>query len=543
MRSLLTAGLVCGTALGGALMPACGKAPGEPPAPMTSAVPYAVAPAESASAFASASASASAFPSASASVSASASGPLISTGRFLAWVYEKPRLDAPKAGWIRAGTRVVRSAEPLAGAGCKGKWWAVEPAGFVCEGQDGVTTDLEDKAVVAAAARPPDVTSPFPYGYATSNGAPLYVRIPTKEQQQKLEGDVEAHLANVAKLRAKTPPDKLPPESALPVGPIPSFLENHAQVPNILPWNVPSGAVRVGEAWRTMRLSLLSAFESEGRTFYLTTEHYIVPADRMRAARLADFQGVHLAGPDEQGEHLPMVWVRWKPARLHLLENGKAVAKDHLMPFQAHAGIAKKERVIDGTKYFELLAPPAGVPEGTWLVRAEGTTKVDAATELPYDVGPDERWIEVSIQRQSLVLYQGLRPLFVTLVSTGVDVNGDPETSRATPRGHYRIGNKHLSWRMAGDEKPPAKEGEQPDPRYRIDDVPYVQYFHGGYALHAAFWHDSFGNPKSHGCINLSPRDALWMFGQTEPKVPVGWHGVYSGRAGAAKGTTLIVHM
>jgi hypothetical protein len=291
-----------------------------------------------------------------------------------------------------------------------------------------------------------------------------------------------------------------------------------------------------------MRLSILSAFEAEGRNFYLTTEHFIVPADRMRAARLADFKGVELAKEGAEGEHLPMVWVRWKPARLHRLENGHAVATEHMLPFQAHAAIALKDRNIDGTRWHELLAPPEGVPAGTYLVN-DAATRVDGATEYPYQVGPNDLWIEVSLQRQSLVLYRGLTPIFVTLVSTGVDVNGDPETSRATPRGHFRIHSKHISWRMAGDEKPPAKEGEQPDPKYRIDDVPYVQYFQAGYALHAAFWHDSFGQPKSHGCINLSPRDALWMFGQTEPKVPEGWHGVYSSRAGSAQGTTLIVRM
>jgi hypothetical protein len=238
-----------------------------------------------------------------------------------------------------------------------------------------------------------------------------------------------------------------------------------------------------------------------------------------------------------------MVWVRWRPARLHRFENGHAIATEHVLPFQAHAAIAMKDRNVDGAKWHELLAAPEGVPAGTYLVKPESATRVDAATELPYQVGKDEAWIEVSLLRQSLVLYKGLQPVFVTLVSTGVDVNGDPETSRATPKGHFRIHSKHISWRMAGDEKPPKEEGGEPDPRYRIDDVPYVQYFQAGYALHAAFWHDSFGQPKSHGCINLSPRDAIRMFGQTEPKVPEGWHGVYSSRAGSALGTTLIVHM
>ena len=68
--------------------------------------------------------------------------------------------------------------------------------------------------------------------------------------------------------------------------------------------------------------------------------------------------------------------------------------------------------------------------------------------------------------------------------------------------------------------------------------MPYVQYFQDGYALHAAYWHDVFGMPKSHGCINLSPEDARRIFFWTEPKVPEGWHGA----AKALTGTVVFIH-
>jgi hypothetical protein len=48
-------------------------------------------------------------------------------------------------------------------------------------------------------------------------------------------------------------------------------------------------------------------------------------------------------------------------------------------------------------------------------------------------------------------------------------------------------------------------------------DVPLTQYFKDGKALHAALWHDQFGRARSHGCVNLSPRDAAWLFGFTSP--------------------------
>jgi lipoprotein-anchoring transpeptidase ErfK/SrfK len=63
-------------------------------------------------------------------------------------------------------------------------------------------------------------------------------------------------------------------------------------------------------------------------------------------------------------------------------------------------------------------------------------------------------------------------------------------------------------------------------------------YFNEGYALHAAYWHDSFGKPRSHGCINLSPEDARWVFEWSEPQVPEAWHGALSLR----DGTLVYVH-
>ena len=91
------------------------------------------------------------------------------------------------------------------------------------------------------------------------------------------------------------------------------------------------------------------------------------------------------------------------------------------------------------------------------------------------------------------------------------------------------VHTKHLTASMSGDEL-----GDEFDLR----DVPYVQYFTEGYALHAAYWHDSFGRPRSHGCINLSPLDARWLFHWTDPPLPEGWHGAFSLR----EGTLIHIH-
>jgi lipoprotein-anchoring transpeptidase ErfK/SrfK len=79
--------------------------------------------------------------------------------------------------------------------------------------------------------------------------------------------------------------------------------------------------------------------------------------------------------------------------------------------------------------------------------------------------------------------------------------------------------------------------GEGP---YSIADVPWIMYFHSGFALHGAFWHSSFGHERSHGCVNLTPYDAKNLFGWVGPRLPAGWHGVRATEANP--GTRIIVH-
>jgi lipoprotein-anchoring transpeptidase ErfK/SrfK len=58
---------------------------------------------------------------------------------------------------------------------------------------------------------------------------------------------------------------------------------------------------------------------------------------------------------------------------------------------------------------------------------------------------------------------------------------------------------------------------------YAIEEVPWVMFFQKGYGLHGTFWHRSFGNVRSHGCVNLTPLDAQRLFHWTHPRLPAGW--------------------
>jgi hypothetical protein len=146
---------------------------------------------------------------------------------------------------------------------------------------------------------------------------------------------------------------------------------------------------------------------------------------------------------------------------------------------------------------------------GGWM--SEADLRVPHRATRPPAVGNDEPWIDVELATQTLVAYQGDNPVFATLVATGVGSDGTPF---ATPRGIHTIRAKLLAATMDNLEH----TGVVP---YSYEEVPFTQYI-GRVALHGAFWHDQFGIPRTHGCINLSLADAERMFAFTKPELPKG---------------------
>jgi lipoprotein-anchoring transpeptidase ErfK/SrfK len=102
------------------------------------------------------------------------------------------------------------------------------------------------------------------------------------------------------------------------------------------------------------------------------------------------------------------------------------------------------------------------------------------------------RWIDVDLSRQTVSAYEGQTLVRTTLASTGL-----PRTP--TPVGKYHIYVKYVQDDMSG-------------PGYYLRDVPYTMYFHRGYGLHGTYWHNNFGHPMSHGCVNLPTAEAEWFF-------------------------------
>jgi hypothetical protein len=129
-----------------------------------------------------------------------------------------------------------------------------------------------------------------------------------------------------------------------------------------------------------------------------------------------------------------------------------------------------------------------------------------------------ERWIDVELASQTLVAYEGERPVYATMVSTG---RGPQGSDGATPMGVHRIWVKLLASDMDNVER------DDLDAHYSLEDVPYVQFFDNAVGLHGTYWHRDFGRMKSHGCVNLAPLDARWLFAFTGPRLPSGWTAAY----------------
>lgn len=126
-------------------------------------------------------------------------------------------------------------------------------------------------------------------------------------------------------------------------------------------------------------------------------------------------------------------------------------------------------------------------------------------------VPPEDKKIFIDLNNQSLTAYEGEKQVYMTRISSGVRLK---EGGFATPKGHYRTYRKRPCRHMA---TPASEFGSGFD----LPGVPWVSYFTSdGIALHGAYWHNDFGIPHSHGCVNLTPRAAKWIYRWTTPTVP-----------------------
>jgi hypothetical protein len=484
-------------------------------------------------------------------------GPWFAVTSPAAGVYSEASFDkSAKLGWIRSGGRLPVQGPAMSKKGCTPGWYEVVGGGFIC-GNYG-TTNLETPDVKFATVAP-NLSETLPYVYASNakHGTPLYKTVPSREQMLRYEpylekkdepdGGAEARRADTPAQAIHTRP---PTETAsLPADAGVALLDPGMADAGIgveqkddKPWWQQED---IKDRLHEMKLEHLEAdsddllakrmvkgfyvaidrtFRWNDRTWYKTTKGLVTPADRFWQASASKFQGVVLDGA---GTKLPIAWGyggRKQVATYRIEGPDQTLANAKSIDRFTAIALTGKSQEIKKTSYLE-------TTDGTWLKGAH--VRVTDPGPPPSGLGPDERWIDVDLSSQTVIAFVGTTAVYATLISSGKE-SKDKEKDHRTPTGEWRIREKHLTTTMDGDG---SAAGDLP---YSIEDVPYVMFFHKAYALHGAFWHGNYGIQMSHGCVNLAPIDAKWLFFFTNPGLASGFHGVWS--RPEQSGTRIVIH-
>jgi len=395
-------------------------------------------------------------------------------------------------GSVRLKNGSAAEAKTL-GPGCDA-WYAIEPTGYVCLGAD-TTLDPNDPVYVALVAHAANVDDPHPFHYGESIGTPRYERVPSPAAQREREWDLDDHRSKLAELGV----DTTPAGEAFPELPSMSPLVREAR----------------GSVARGSTVAWSRSYDAAERTWLYTSDHALVPKDRVIPYPRRTFRGVELGGQTV----LPIAFFRKKDRPQYKRDGEAFVPTGESYRRLSHVMLTGREEKVAGKTYLE--TKDAGV----W-VDALDAAVADVRSPVPYraDEAPGGRrtWIDVSILTGTLVAYEDATPVFATLISPGrggLPVKGyDPISTASTPVGTFRVDGKFRTATMVSST----------DSSIVHADVQFVQNFHGAHALHGAYWHDAWGELKSGGCVNLSPIDSKWVFEWTEPKLPPDWHGLRS---------------
>jgi lipoprotein-anchoring transpeptidase ErfK/SrfK len=570
--------------------------------------------------------------------------PMLGVTSFTTVVFAEPKETAKRIGYLRLGARVPRSEEAHSTTkSCPGGWYEILPAGYVCVGKE-ATLDLDHPVLHAAELRP-NLSAPLPYRYGFVRAVlPLYLIVPNAEQQLKAEFKLKEHLdwyaengaeVNKMKLGAWDVPvdDRGVPIPGKALGelgeqknstelglgqlfgaksdadPIPAWLaDGKRTIPNVSDFEVPEYATFADRARRFTGLAFVGSFATGedhfNRRFGITTDLRLAPLSKVKPDSGSPWHGVEITDPAE----LPFAFVREDGATRYSVTDGAATRGQEL-EFRSRIKLTGKLKKAEGERYYSTV-------DGGF-VRASDVGLIIAPRTWPKVAEEGGKWIEVSIGEQTLTMWEGKRPIYATLVSTG-------RQEYPTITGEFKIRNKHITATMdsnesssvggtatyarrsapssdapkkgepsppdkkaAGSKKPSTKDPKKPQEKpagakkgpakggakggekgtakpapaaipkkgdgeygvtkrrgegtYALHDVPYIQYFESGFALHASYWHDVFGKKRSHGCVNLSPIDAHRVFKWTDPPIPEGWHAVSTGEE-HGEGTVVIVH-
>lgn len=261
-----------------------------------------------------------------------------------------------------------------------------------------------------------------------------------------------------------------------------AYLEDNANVyPQPSLASTPLYNVGVGFLYVTIHGSL----ENEGQRWYVLNPDQYVRAEDVRLVPTPDFHGVEVTVQPER----PFGWI---------LQDVRPSSEPDGEPNEAFAELTR-------FTFFQVFDAAVGAEDWIWYnigggrwIRQTYVSLLDVDPRPP-EVGYNEFWVEVDLYEQSFAAYQGDRMVYAGLISSGL--NRWP-----TYEGIFQVWSRYLQTRMAG--------AEGKIDYYNIEDVPYTMYFdpENEIALHGAYWHNRYGYKHSHGCVNMPPRDAEWIY-------------------------------
>jgi len=144
----------------------------------------------------------------------------------------------------------------------------------------------------------------------------------------------------------------------------------------------------------------------------------------------------------------------------------------------------------------QTLVIPGSSGSSTTTAAESAPAPAPAPAAVPAPVSYGNRWIDVNLTNQQLTAYENTTPVYHAVISSG-------RWPYLTVTGQFQIYTRYQSQDM---------NGYRLVYDYYLPNVPYVQYFYRDYAIHGTYWHNNFGTPMSHGCVNLTIPDSQWIF-------------------------------
>ena len=452
-------------------------------------------------------------------------GPKLYAVQIGAVVYEKPSASSKKLGELRVGGPVSRSKDAVTRKDCEAGWYAVRPKGFVCAGP---LVAVDPGAPARGLPAPPDLTKalPYRYGRARSENVPLYARLPTPAEQLAAEPDLKKILGKGEDLEPlgaaanDVPLDARGIATGIPVlQPTGEGVEANKRTaasffgfpqPALPPWNVLVAEPKTGALRKSTGIALAGSLTVDGeaapRRFAVTADGRLVPTDRLKPALGTTWHGLDL---DKVG--LPVAFIHKAGVHTWTLKKAKASKNDDELERRAAVPLTGKFRTVDGMRFEE-------TRDGQWL-RSQDLVVVVKRSKFPDFVRAQKKWLDVSIAQQTMTVYEGTKPLYVTLISAGRDQLKDPATSAATPLGSFPIQAKHVTRGL---------DSKEVQGSFDVNDAPYVMELEGA-SVHGTYWGDGIGEAQTFHNVFLAPIDAHRIWTWADPQVPEGWSTIVGG--------------